>query len=171
MQFPDHIKTERLVLRRPRACDLDAYRAYCASERSRFVGGPYGAEAAFDKLAAMVGHWELRGFGRYVITLNGRSVGHVGLLAMSDKEPPEMTWTLWSSDVEKNGYATEAVRAVLDEIDAHHPALTKFMIRIAPENAPSRRLAERIGAKLCATTAPAWMPHAVTYCLEHELCT
>ena len=56
------IETARLILRRPVAGDLPAYEAYCSSDRTRFTGGPYTRKDAFEKLAAMIGHWEIRGF-------------------------------------------------------------------------------------------------------------
>ena len=35
------LTTDRLVLRHPQASDLPAYTAYCTSDRSRFVRGPF----------------------------------------------------------------------------------------------------------------------------------
>lgn len=162
------LKTARLTLRQPVAGDLPAYTAYCASERSRFVGGPFDAVKAFDKLAAMIGHWTLRGFGRYVIELEGRPIGHVGPLAMDDGHAPEMTWTLWDDAAEGQGYATEAARAVVDHLTGDL-GWSAMIIRIQPDNTASRRLAERLGATLSDDPAPAWFPGAVTYWLREEV--
>lgn len=160
-----HIDTARLSLRKPEAGDLPAYQAYCASDRSRFVKGPFSPEQAFEKLAAMIGHWELRGFGRYVIRHQDQSVGHVGPLALSDAEAPEMTWTLWRDDVEGKGFATEAARAVSDHLigDCGWP---QMIIRVLPENTGSVRIAERLGARRTDEAAPAWYPGAITFRLE-----
>ena len=158
----DQIVTARLVLRRPVAGDFPAYAAYCASDRSRFVGGPFDTARAFEKFAAMAGHWDLRGFGRYVMTREGQAIGHVGPLQMLPDETPEMTWTLWDGALEGRGLAREAARAVtahlLDDL-----GWSGMILRIARDNAASRTLAERLGAVACDAPAPAEMPDAVTY--------
>ena len=159
------LETDRLLLVKPQADHLAAYRHYCASDRSQFVGGPFDAVKAFDKLCSMAGHWTLRGFGRYVITLktNGQPIGHVGALQIDDMGPPEMTWTLWHDDAEGQGYAFEAAQAYLahaaDATGADH-----LLIRIKPGNIRSQKLASRIGAQRDDTAIPPhWMPDAVTY--------
>ncbi|MQY42136.1 GNAT family N-acetyltransferase [Epibacterium sp. SM1969] len=165
IQAPAIITTARLTLRKPQAGDLPAYEAYCASDRARFVGGPFNAVSAFNKFAAIIGHWTLRGFGRYVIEHGGAPIGHVGPMAMDRNEPPEMTWTLWSDEAEGQGFALEAARAVAQHflIDAHWP---EFIIRIEAENRKSRALAEGLGANLSDAAAPEWLPNAVTYMLR-----
>lgn len=154
--------TARLTLRQPQAGDLPAYVAYCGSDRTRFVGGPYDAIKAFEKLAAMIGHWTLRGFGRYVIDLAGQPIGHVGPMALDDSDHPELTWTLWDAAQEGHGYATEAAQAVAHHLldDLHWPGL---VIHIVEENGSSRRIAERLGARLTDEPAPVWLAGCVTY--------
>jgi [ribosomal protein S5]-alanine N-acetyltransferase len=160
------IETERLFMRRPLREDLPAYTAYCGSERSRFVGGPFDAAKAFEKLAAMIGHWELRGFGRFVLVekKSGRPIGHVGSLQPVDELPPEITWTLWTDDAEGKGYAREAVEAYRDFAGAAH-AFSSLEARIDAENTRSRQLAERLGGVLLDQPAPAWWPGSVTYAI------
>ena len=141
------LQTERLVLALPSAEHLAVYTAYCASERSRFVGGPFDAAKAFEKLAAMAGHWTLRGYGRYVMTRRdgGAPIGHVGALHLETESLPEMTWTLWDPAAEGLGYAYEAAAAY-----ARHAfgrlGFARMILRIDPDNARSCRLAERIGS-------------------------
>lgn len=159
------LTTDRLTLRQPDYRDLAPYTAYCTSDRSRFTGGPFDAVQAFDKLAAMIGHWTLRGFGRYTIMLGEQSIGHVGPLAMDDSHAPEMTWTLWDPAAEGHGYATEAARRVqahlFDDL-----GWTDLIIRILPDNHGSRAIAERVGARLTDEPAPAWLEGALTYRVE-----
>lgn len=142
------LTTERLVLRLPEPGDLAAYTAYCASARAHFVGGPFTPAQAFDKFAAMIGHWDLRGFGRYVIVYNARPIGHVGALQTDDSAAPELTWSLWSGDVEGQGFATEAAMAVRDHLlgTAGWRALTALVL---PENTASLGVAKRLGAIRC----------------------
>ena len=162
------LETARLVLRRPRASDLNAFIAYATSERSRFVLGPFDEVRAFDKFASMAGHWDLRGFGRYVIVHEGAPVGHVGPLQMRAEALPEMTWSLWQDAAEGRGFATEASEAVIRHVmdDCRWPGL---IMRVLPENAASLRVAERLGARRTDEPAPEWYPGALTFRLSREM--
>ncbi len=158
----DIIKTPRLRLRRPEPSDLPAYAAYCASPRSAFVRGPFSPAESFDKFAAMLGHWQLRGFGRYTVTLQGRPIGHAGPLQTEEGNPPELTWTLWDGDAEGHGYATEAAKAVRDHFfDVLGWPL--LVILVQPDNHGSMAIAERLGATLTTLPAPDWYPGCLTY--------
>ncbi|WP_158274068.1 GNAT family N-acetyltransferase [Allosediminivita pacifica] len=162
------LRTERLVLRRPQAGDLSAFIAYATSDRARFVLGPFDESRAFDKFASMSGHWDLRGFGRYVIEHDGRPVGHVGPLQMRAGTVPEMTWSLWQDAAEGRGIATEATRAVVAHLleDCGWPEL---IMRVLPENAASLRVAERLGAQRTDKPAPEWYPGALTFRVSREM--
>lgn len=155
------IRTERLVLRGFEARDLAAYVAYRTSPRNARPGGPMDAEEAAEKFAAMVGHWVAHGFGRHAIceAEDAPAIGHVGPSAHGAGDRPQMTWTLWSAEHEGRGYATEAARAVLDR-PAPWSELPAF---IRPANAPSRRVAERLGGSLVEGAPPPWMPDGLTY--------
>lgn len=159
------LQTERLVFRKPDASDLAPYTSYCQSDRTRFVGGPFHGVQAFEKLAAMIGHWELRGLGRLVIVhrTTGRALGHVGALQLRSDEVPELTWTLWADEDEGKGYATEACKAYLDHA-RNELGLSAMIARIVLDNLRSRRLAERLGGVLNAKAQPPeWMANTVTY--------
>jgi len=138
------------------------------SARSQFVGGPFTQPQAFEKLAAMIGHWTLRGFGCYIIERAGDPIGHVGPMAIEDTDPPEFTWTLWTSDAEGQGFATEAALRVKDHLFADL-GWSEMIIRIQPENSDSRRIAERVGATLTSEAAPVWYPGSLTYRLYAEV--
>lgn len=158
------IQTERLNLILPHADHLPAYAAYCGGLRSQFVGGPYDPAKAFEKFCAMAGHWRLRGFGRYVMTLKstGQPIGHVGALRLDTAAPPEMTWTIWEDAYEGQGYAFEAATAYVARI-AKVQSFAEMLIRIERKNKRSLRLADRIGAIQDNTAvAPHWMPTAIT---------
>lgn len=156
------LRTDRLVLRQPQASDLPACQAFYTSPRSKFVGGPYPLNPIFDKLAAMIGHWQIRGFGRYILTLNGRPIGHVGPLQQDDLKSPEMTWSLWDGACEGKGYMTEACQAVLahlfDDLN-----WTRLNVLVLQENTASLRVAERLGAVLTDHAAPDWYPNAQVF--------
>ena len=61
------IETPWLRMRLPKASDLPAHVEFRASERSKGVGGPYSAESSFEHLAGIVGQWQLRGYGRWMV--------------------------------------------------------------------------------------------------------
>ncbi|WP_146346196.1 GNAT family N-acetyltransferase [Falsiphaeobacter marinintestinus] len=158
-----HLKTERLTLRPIAAEDLDAFRAYCLSDRTQFVGGPTDSIRAFEKFAAMAGHWPLRGFGRYVIDLDGHGIGHAGPMQLDDNDVPELTWSLWSKDVEGQGYATEAVLCILDHV-LNDLRWTDLIARVHHDNVASLAVARRANGMLdTQAAAPDWLPQSVTF--------
>ncbi|WP_299048264.1 GNAT family N-acetyltransferase [uncultured Tateyamaria sp.] len=156
------LTTDRLTLRQPQASDLRAYTSYCASPRTKFVGGPFAAPKAFDKFAAMTGHWTLRGFGRYIMERDGTPIGHVGPMQLDDTQPPEFTWTLWDGTYEGRGLATEAACRVRDHLlgDLGWP---EMIVHILPGNTGSVAIAKRIGAVLTKDPAPEWYDGAHVY--------
>ncbi|MEO0502552.1 MAG: GNAT family N-acetyltransferase [Pseudomonadota bacterium] len=162
------LTTARMTLRMPRASDLPAYTAYCASDRTRFVRGPFTAPQAFDKYAAIAGHWALRGFGRYIMERGGTPIGHVGPMQLDETQPPELTWTLWDAAYEGHGYATEGARAVRDHLFGDLQ-WTQMIIYVLPDNTGSARIAERIAATLTDDPAPDWYPGCLTYRLLAEV--
>lgn len=162
------LTTRRLTLRMPEAADLPAYTAYCASDRSRFVRGPFTAQEAFDKFAAIIGHWTLRGFGRYVMQHDGRAIGHVGPLAAVSDTPPELTWTLWDGTYEGQGLATEAAQAVKAHLFGDL-GWTELLILAQPDNTASCRIAEKVGGQRTDAPAPKWYPGCITYRLTAEV--
>lgn len=162
------LTTDRLILRQPIASDLDPYVTYCASERSQFVGGPFDAKKAFEELSSMAGHWNLRGFGRYIIVKDGVAIGHVGPLQIDASAPPEFTWTLWDGAFEGQGLATEAARVVHQHL-IQDCGWNVMLIQIMPDNVRSRLIAERLGAVLSDDPAPEWYPGALTYYLKSEV--
>lgn len=161
----DTLITPRLILRRPRATDLDVFVTYVASARSVHVGGPMDAAAAFDRFSRYIGHWVLRGYGRYVLERNGTPIGHTGPTHADATRPPEITWTLWSGAHEGQGLATEAARAVLHHlmIDCDWPRLDALIL---PENESSTRVAQRLGGRRTEEAPPAWYPTAVTWTFD-----
>lgn len=162
MQVARSLTTARLALRQPRAEDLSAYVAYCADDRAIHVGGPFDEVTAFDRFAALLGHWSLRGFGRYVMDHEGRAIGHVGPLQLTEKAAPELSWTIWDGTDEGKGFATEAARAVVGHL-LDEAGWTEILIRIAPENSGSCRIAEKLGALPGQPPAFDRYPGALTY--------
>ena len=139
------VETERLTLRAPRADDVPAFLRFYASEASRFVGGPLPEWQAWRYLAGVLGHWTLRGFGRWIVTRRGEdaALGLVGLHDPIDWPEPEIGWMVWANG---RGYGTEAARAARDWATGAL-GMTGLCSCIDPANRPSIALAERLGAR------------------------
>lgn len=163
--LPSSLETKRLLFRRPIRSDLPIYTSYCLSGRTEYVGGPFSEVQAFEKLAAMIGHWELRGFGRFVFLERAtkRPLGHFGALQLSTSEPPEITWTIWDEQDEGKGFATEAGVA-FKNYAKQQLGLSTLIAHVHCDNSASRGVAERLGGELDARAAPpSWLPSSVLY--------
>jgi RimJ/RimL family protein N-acetyltransferase len=143
------VETERLLLRAFRESDTDAYAEMLGdAEVMRFLGGrPLPRAEAWRNMAMVIGHWDLRGYGFWAVEerASGEMVGRVGCWRPEGWPGLEVGWTLrrqfWG-----RGYATEAARASLEY------AFTKLnqthvISLIAPDNAASIRVAERLGER------------------------
>jgi RimJ/RimL family protein N-acetyltransferase len=145
------LETSRLRLRPLVDADIDAYAAMCAdAEVMRYLGdsGPLSREDAWRQMAMLVGHWQLRGFGMWAVeerTHSGLLIGRIGLHQPEGWPGLEVGWALarayWGL-----GYATEAARVSVEHAFANldHDRVISL---IAPENARSIRVAERLGAR------------------------
>ena len=79
------LESDRLRLRGWRESDLEAYaRLNANAEFMRFLGAgvPISRAESFRVMATIVGHWQLRGYGLWLVEEkhSGRFVGRVGLL-------------------------------------------------------------------------------------------
>lgn len=159
MTLPATLSTERLTLRPFEMRDLEAYVGYYTGPRTGGVGGPKPRYAVVERFMAMAGQWALRGYGRYAIDLAGEGIGHAGVMHVDTSDPEELTWSLWDAAHEGRGFASEAAKAVLDAWRG-----APLLARIAPDNLPSRKVAERIGMVLDpAAPPPDYAPSFVTY--------
>ncbi|MEP4196568.1 MAG: GNAT family N-acetyltransferase [Aliishimia sp.] len=139
------LTTERLTLRALGAQDFAPLCEFYASDRSKFVGGPATAEATWRNLAGEIGHWALRGYGRWAVeeTATGKLAGVVGPWNPDGWPEAELGWDLMNG-FEGKGYATEAARA------ARHFAYTELnwttaISLVAIDNDASAALALRLG--------------------------
>jgi len=147
------LETERLILRAFRKDDLDAHAATLGDEEvMRHIGGkPINREDSWRRLMSGVGSWALIGIGPWAVERrsDGRVVGHCGFFNFErDMAPPilgepEMGW-IFDRSVHGQGLAFEACSAALDWAD-REIAAESYPAIIDPENAPSIKLAERLG--------------------------
>lgn len=140
------ISTPRLTLRAPAIEDFPDFAAFYASDRSKFVGGPATPEQSWRMLAVELGHWPLRGYGRWAVeeTATGKFVGVIGLWNPEGWPEAELGWDLMNG-FEGKGYATEAALAAR-EYAYDILGWTTVISLVAPGNDGSRAVAKRIGA-------------------------
>lgn len=157
--------TDRLILRAMQREDFDAF---CATRAKpdvmrHIASEPFSRAELWGKFLRGPGMWPLLGYGIWSVErrADGRLIGEIGLADFQrDIDPalpgaardsadyarfatwPEAAWLL-DSDVHGQGYAGEALAAILDWADAqlHVP----LVCMIAPANAPSLKLAARHG--------------------------
>lgn len=143
------LQSERLRLRAWHADDAGPFLAqYADAEASRFIGGPLSAELAWRKLASIVGHWQLRGFGIYALERRdgGDFVGACGL--WFPEGWPQIEIGYWLRPAHHgNGYASEAVRAVRRHAQ-QDLGLTDLVSYVVDDNLASQRVAERCDCRL-----------------------
>jgi RimJ/RimL family protein N-acetyltransferase len=153
------IETDRLLLRRWREEDLDAYTRICADpEVMRYMGGPRTHQRCEEQISWFVQHWEERGFGQWAAEerATGAFIGRIGLLYHDDwpedEHKTEVGWLLdrsfWGRGLATEG-ARASVRHGFEELE-----LERIISIIHPENTASRRVAEK--AKLSLRGETRW---------------
>lgn len=140
------IETERLRLRAIQESDFEAYAGFYASEGARYYGGSCDRNDAWRRMASFIGHWSLRGYGVWALEekASGAFIGQAGLWFPEGWPDREITWMLLEGH-QGRGLATEAalrVRAHAFEM----LGWKRVVSCIQPANAPSIRLAKRLGA-------------------------
>lgn len=142
------IETERLVLRAPRESDFEAFAEFGASDRARFVGGPYPRFHSWSGFLGTFGHWVLRGFGMWMLEhrATGKTAGRIGMICHDGWPEPELGWHLYQG-FEGQGLAHEGAFAAR-AYAAKHQGLDRVISCIAPENTRSQALARRLGASI-----------------------
>jgi len=144
------LETERLRLRGWRDEDTEDWAGLCADDevmRSLGREGGLSPGDAWREMAALAGHWVLKGYGHWALELRetGELVGRAGLFQPPDWPALELGWTVARPHWGK-GYAGEAARAAMDwardELGASH------LISLIPDdNHRSQRVAEKLGMR------------------------
>ena len=147
------LETERLILRHYRKEDFRSHYAIVADPETMkyFTGPPMAVEESWRRMSASVGSWSLMGFGGWAVVQksNERLIGMTALfngwrdMIPEFGEDPEMGW-IFDKSVHGQGIAGEACRAALGWADENLPPTPVWAI-VAPDNAPSLKLADRLG--------------------------
>ena len=151
---PPTLESDRLIFR---AHTLDDYADLAAMwadpEVTRHIGGrPFTSEESWHRLLRYAGHWQLLGYGFWMIVdkASGRYAGNIGFGDFKrELDPPvadfkpEIGWAL-ASWAHGRGLGTEAVNTALAWADAQLPA-RRIVCLIDAGNVPSVRVAEKCG--------------------------
>ncbi|MFC7377942.1 GNAT family N-acetyltransferase [Brevundimonas sp. GCM10030266] len=142
------LQTERLTLRPIALEDFPRWAEMMADpEASRFLGGVTPPAAAWRGFMTMAGAWSLTGVSMFSVIERdtGLWLGRIGPWKPEGWPGTEVGWGL-HPDAQGRGYGLEAATAALDYAfdvlgwdDVIHC--------IDPDNTPSQRLAEGLGAK------------------------
>ena len=142
------IETERLLLRPPQAEDFEGFCELMAHEETaQFIGGVQPRAAVWRTLCTMAGAWTIRGFSMFSVIekSSGAWIGRLGPWQKEGWPGTEVGWGLLGS-AQGKGYAMEGASAAMDyAVDIL--GWTGIIHCIDAKNAPSIRLAERLGSR------------------------
>jgi len=150
MQFHiPELETARLKLIAPTIDHLDAHRRiYGDAEVMQHLGGVMDHGEVWERLAATVGHWVLRGFGMWSVQekSSGDIVGRAGLRYPDGVPGIEAGWVFCRESWGK-GYATEAADVTLayafDQLE-----LERVNAVIHRDNIGSQGVAHKLGMEI-----------------------
>ena len=142
------IDTPRLILRVPRAEDLDAWAAMMADEQaSHFIGGVTPRSVTWRAMMTMIGSWHAMGFAMFsaIEKSSGRWVGRLGPWMPDGWPGPEVGWAIvrecWG-----RGYAPEgAIAATNWAFDTL--GWDRVIHSIDPANVASQAVAQKLGSR------------------------
>lgn len=160
------LQTARLTLTPVAASDLRDLTALWgdAAFATTIFPAALSSEDVWFRLLRDVGHWQALGYGNWSIreTATGAYVGSVGVfdyhrIMKPAFDAPELGWGV-APRFQGQGMALEALSAALAWCDESLNA-ARTVCMIAPDNAPSHRLAERAG----------YSPYAETLYKDHPV--
>lgn len=163
------ISTERLLLRPHRLDDFEALQAMWADAQVvHHIGGtPSTREQSWTRLLRYAGLWHHLGFGYLAIEekQTGRFIGEAGFQEARRTITPSIEGTLeagWvlGAEAHGKGYATEALTALIGWAEERFADRPMTCI-VAPDNAPSLRLAAKLGFRQTAVTTYSGKPTVV----------
>lgn len=145
------LRTQRLTLTPVSDTDFnDLTQMWSEEGVTRYISGqPMCAEDVWLRLLRDIGHWQILGYGNWVLRDHeGTLVGSVGLFDYRrDLTPPftapEVGWAM-TSPFHGKGLGREAVTAVLDYADTVL-GFERTVCMISDPNTPSIKLAETVG--------------------------
>ncbi len=152
MKIGPIVETERLILRPPEAQDFDGFCAFMADDASRFVGGPQSPPQVWRGLCTLAGSWVINGYSMWSVIekSSGDWIGRLGPWQPDGWPGPEVGWGL-KREAWGKGYALEGAAAAID-FAFDTLGWDRVIHCIDPDNAPSIKLAERLGSSRLGPT-------------------
>lgn len=158
-------QTERLLLRQPAPEDRALYHAHFTHpEIERWLRPsplpPFNAGAIEELVEGDQAHWADHGFGPWVLIERdtGAFAGRGGLhwTVVEETAMVELAWSV-EPHLHGRGYATEMAGASIER--ARELRLEGLVALVLPANAPSRRVAEKVGCEQDGEVDHAGLPH------------
>jgi ribosomal-protein-alanine N-acetyltransferase len=155
------LKGRVIELRPVREADLDAMYAAHVNIADRGEYFPLGvqSEPAFRRAFAENGFWEREEGTMLIVTPEGEMAGHIEFFKpVAYWDAFELSYQLYGERFAGRGYTTEAVQLLVDYLFATKKQHRIHLV-IVPENAASRRVAEKCGFVLEGTVRGAFFNH------------
>ena len=149
---------EHLTLRPIREADLDAVYAAHVDLRNRGAFFPLGvqSESAFKREFGENGFWQREEGTLLMITDTGEIAGHIEFFKpVNYWDAFELSYQLYDERFAGRGYTTEAVQLLVDYLFAVKKQ-HRIQLDIVPDNAASKRVAEKCGFTLEGTARGAF---------------
>lgn len=149
------LETARLRLRIPQEHDFAGFCALMSDpEAARHIGGVQPDAITWRNMAALMGHWQMRGYGFFSVEekSTGAWVGRVGPWNPHQWPAPEVGWSILRRHWGK-GYGPEAAGAALDFV-FDRLGWERVIHLIAAENVNSAAVARKLGSVNTGETAP-----------------
>lgn len=149
--MPSRIDTDRLILTPQEPGDAEWFTELLNSRGT----GTFTVADALERIAAMTKTIEATGIGALMIRRrpDGEALGYAAIVVgRGSLDEPELAYEVLPR-AQGHGYATEAARALLDA--AFDTGRLRIWATIAPKNASSLRVAEKLGFRRdhCTTEA------------------
>lgn len=142
------LDTPRLIMRLPDERDAEPLHAIHAEPdvaQYAHFGSTLGVTGAWISIAAILGHWQLRGYGQWTVVekASNEVIGRVGLWHPAGWPGIELGWVINRSR-QRHGFAKESATAAL-EWAWRHVATDRVIAIIEKDNVPSLALASKLG--------------------------
>ena len=160
MTVTDMLRGQSIGLRPVRSEDLEALWSAHVDLANRGAYFPRGviSETAFRAAHAEHGMWQAHE-GTLLITADGLVVGHIEFFEpVSYWDCFELSYQLHDHEYDGRGHVSEAVRLLVDYL-FDTKRRERIQLVIVPENAGSRRVAEKCGFTLEGTARGAFFNH------------
>jgi RimJ/RimL family protein N-acetyltransferase len=152
------LRGERTLLRPVREADLDALYAAHVDIGNRGEFFPLGvlSEPAFRRQFGETGFWQKEEGTLLIVSAEGEIAGHIEFFKpVGYWDAFELSYQLYDDRFAGRGLVTEAVQLITDYLFGVKKQ-NRIQLVIVPENAASRRIAEKCGFQLEGTARGAF---------------